>query len=67
MTTGNAHIDERVETLCEHGCGAVREYIEALRAGRELPQFVGLDAVERGVLCRELEAIMAVYGDKCEI
>ncbi len=67
MTTGNAHIDERVEALCEHGCGAVREYIEALCSGREHPQFVGLDAVERGVLCRELENIMAVYGDKCEI
>jgi hypothetical protein len=67
MTTGNAHIDERVETLCEHGCGAVREYIEALRAGRELPHFVGLDAVERDVLCRELEAIMAVYGGNRQI
>ena len=67
MTTGNALVDERVETLCEHGCGAVREYIEALRAGGESPHWVGLDAAERGLLCQELESIMAVYGGKCDI
>ena len=67
MTTGNAQIDQHVETLCGHGCRAVREYIEALRSGQELPQFAGLDGVERDLLRQELENIMAVYGDKCEI
>ena len=62
MTTGDASVDRRVEELCEHGCGAVREYIQALRDGRPLPQFDGLDAVQRRRLQRELKAIMAVYG-----
>jgi len=40
----------------------VREYIQALRDGRPLPQFEGLDAGERRLLQQELESIMAVYG-----
>ena len=67
MTTGKASLDQRVENLCEHGCGAVRGYIDALRRGQELPQFAGLDRAECELLRRELEAIMAVYGNKCEI
>ena len=67
MTTGNIHIDQCVDTLCKHGCRAVRGYIEALRAGEDLSQFAGLDAAERGLLRQELESIMAVYGDSCQI
>lgn len=62
LTTGSARVDRRVEALCGHGCGAVREYIQALRDGRPLPQFEGLDAGERRLLQQELESIMAVYG-----
>lgn len=62
MTTGNPGVDRRVEELCAHGCRAVRDYIQALREGRALPQFEGLDIGERRLLQRELEAIMAVYG-----
>jgi len=62
MTTGDAGVDQRVEALCGHGCRAVREYIQALREDRPLPQFDGLDATQRRQLQQELEAIMAVYG-----
>ena len=65
--TGNPKVDHCIETLCLHGCRAVCEHIEALRAGSESPHWSELDANERGLLCRELESIMAVYGDKCEI
>ncbi|MBI5462202.1 MAG: hypothetical protein HY941_08475 [Gammaproteobacteria bacterium] len=65
--TGNPNVDRCIDVLCGHGCRAVREYIDALRAGSESTHWAELDAVERGLLCQELENIMAVYGDKCEI
>lgn len=65
--TGNPKVDRCIDALCGHGCRAVREYIDALRAGDEYPHWAELDADERGLLCHELESIMAVYGDKCPI
>lgn len=65
--TGNPKVDRCIEALCMHGCRAVREYIEALRAGSELSQWAELDFEERQLLCRELESIMAVYGEKCPL
>lgn len=65
--TGNPKVDRCIDHLCGHGCRAVREYIDALRAGDESPHWSELDDDERGMLCHELESIMAVYGDKCPI
>jgi hypothetical protein len=65
--TGNPKIDQCIDALCAHGCRAVREYIETLRAGGESPHWAELDAAERGLLRRELEGIMTVYGDKCPL
>ncbi len=67
MTTGNAVLDHRVEMLCEHGCRAVRDYIEALSSEQELPQFDGLSMAQRVLLRQELEAIMAAYGNSCRL
>ncbi|MFA7593075.1 MAG: hypothetical protein WCY26_04960 [Thiohalobacteraceae bacterium] len=63
MTTGDASVDRCVEEFCEQGCGSVRDYIRALREGQPLPQFEGLDAAQRRLLQRELEAIMGVYDE----
>lgn len=65
--TGNPKVDRCIEALCMHGCRAVRGYIEALRAGREQPQWTDLNYAERRLLCEELEGIMAVYGDKGDV
>ncbi len=67
MTSGIAKLDQRVELLCQDGCRAVRDYIEALQAGQLLPQFADLDMHERELLLRELQAIMSVYGDSCSL
>lgn len=67
MNIGHSKIDQHVEALCEHGCRAVLNYIEALHAGRELPEFAALNSIERGQLCIELEAIMAVYENRCRL
>lgn len=63
--TGNPKIDHCIDALCADGCRRVHEYIDALRDGDESPHWAALDADERGLLRRELESIMAVYGDKC--
>ena len=65
--TGNPRIDRCIDLLCSHGCRAVCLYIEALRARAESPHWSELDDDERGLLCRELESIMAVYEDKCSL
>lgn len=65
--TGNPKIDQCIDALCADGCRAVRDYIEALHAGRELPQYAGLDSEERARLCAELESIMTVYGNGCRV
>lgn len=65
--TGNPKVDRCIDYLCGHGCRAVREHIDALRAGDESPHWCELDDDERVLLCRELESIMAVYGDTCGI
>ncbi|MFP5504973.1 MAG: hypothetical protein ACLGH6_02130 [Gammaproteobacteria bacterium] len=65
--TGNPKVDRCIDTLCGHGCRAVRDYIDALRAGADAADWSDLDANERALLCRELESIMAVYGDKCSL
>ena len=67
MTRRNAAIDKRVETLCEQGCRAVLDYIEALQAGQTRPEFADLDGAERDLLRRELQAIMAIYNNRCRL
>ena len=67
MTTGKPNLDQRVETLCEQGCRAVMENIEALQAGQTQPAFADLDSAERDLLLRELQAIMSVYNNRCRL
>jgi len=67
MTTGNSSLDQRVETLCEQGCRAVLENIEALQDGQTRQGFADLDTAERELLLRELQAIMSVYNNRCRL
>ncbi|RDH89492.1 MAG: hypothetical protein DIZ77_04565 [endosymbiont of Seepiophila jonesi] len=60
---GRQQIDDCVEQLCLKGCVAVRKEIKLLTQGVVLPEIRDLDEVAR----KELEAIMAVYGDACPI
>ena len=50
-----------IERVCALGCRRVWGVIEALREGRERPEYTGLDAGQRRALLAELESIMAVY------
>lgn len=66
-TRVDPRMDHYVERLCEQGCRAVLGYIEALRAGRDMPEFQGLDRAGRARLQAELENIMAVYEGRCRL
>ena len=60
-------VEECVEELCEKGCGSVREDIEKLEAGVELPETQDLSKEELSKVVDELKSIMAVYGDSCRV
>jgi hypothetical protein len=58
-------IDRALERLCLKGCASVREDIKLLRQGVILPEIQDLDELARRTLLKELQSIMAVYGDAC--
>ncbi|MGD8587639.1 MAG: hypothetical protein PVG22_02305 [Chromatiales bacterium] len=58
-------IDRAVENLCLKGCSSVREDIKLLQRGVILPEIRGLDELARRTVLKELQSIMAVYGDVC--
>ncbi len=60
-------IDNSVEQLCVKGCLAVREDIKLLQQGVVLPEIRDLDELGRKLVLKELESIMAVYGDLCPV
>lgn len=59
-------IDLYVERLCQAGCARVREYIEALRSGEEIPELARLEPAEVEAVLEELVAIMAAYKGSCK-
>jgi hypothetical protein len=63
----DAHLDSRVEALCQRGCRQVRQSIATLEQGGDIPETGDLSSDERGLLLAELKSIMAVYGDTCRI
>jgi hypothetical protein len=62
---GSESVESYVEAICEKGCQSVREDIRLLRQGVVLPELRGLDEIARQTVLKELQSIMAVYGDGC--
>jgi hypothetical protein len=58
-------IDRAVENLCLKGCASVREDIKLLQRGVVLPEIQDLDEFARRTVLKEIQSIMAVYGDVC--
>ena len=56
-----------VEATCNKGCELVRHDIDNLQHGKTVPEILGLREDERQQVLKELQAIMAVYGDSCRI
>lgn len=63
--TNKYRLEARLEALCEKGCRQVRQDIDALERGEDLPETRDLGGEERGWLLRELKQVMAVYADRC--
>ena len=58
-------VEHCVERLCLKGCRSVWSDIDALEAGRVLPEVRGLSRAEIHAVLRELKAVMAVYEGNC--
>ena len=58
-------VEQCVERLCDKGCRAVWSDIEALEAGRALPEVEGLNREEIALVIAELKSIMSVYAGSC--
>ena len=60
-------LESRIEAICQQGCGSVRASILTLEQGDDLPETADLDRDERAWVLAELQAIMAVYGERCRV
>ena len=58
-------IEQCVESLCQKGCRAVWSDIDALEAGKALPEVDGLSRPEIETVIAELKSIMMVYAGSC--
>ena len=58
-------VEKSVEKLCHKGCRAVWSDIDALEAGKTLPEVEGLSKVEVYAVIAELKSVMAVYEGTC--
>ncbi|WP_223296667.1 hypothetical protein [Thiorhodovibrio frisius] len=60
-------LDAAIEAICQKGCRQVHRDIERLAGGETVPEAKRLDARQREQLLAELQAIMAVYGERCSV
>jgi len=58
-------VELSVEKLCHTGCRAVWDEIDALEAGKTLPEVEGLSGTEVDAVISELKSIMSVYQGTC--
>ena len=56
-----AHVQSRIESICELGCERVNEIIDLLEAGKYIAELSELDKTEQHNVMLELKAIMDVY------
>ncbi|MGB1108943.1 MAG: hypothetical protein ACPG4N_01225 [Gammaproteobacteria bacterium] len=67
VSDSNSRIEICVEAICEKGCRAVGRIIQQLEAGETFMEVEDLNAMERYIVLRELQDVMAVYGGCCEV
>ena len=58
-------IEDCVEALCQRGCSEVLDIIDALERGEPMAETDALGEAGRAEVCRELKAVMSVYGNVC--
>lgn len=60
-------IEQCVESLCQNGCAAVYATITAMEKDLESVPLPGLQQDEKRLVLKELQDIMSVYEQPCEI
>jgi len=60
-------VDHCIELVCQKGCSSVWSDIEALEAGRAIPEAEGLDEGQRAAVLVELKSVMSVYEGTCSV
>jgi len=58
-----AHVQAKIESICELGCDRVNEVIDALECGLSVEETNGLEKSDQQRVLIELKAIMAVYNN----
>ncbi|MCB1802224.1 MAG: hypothetical protein KDI82_11100 [Gammaproteobacteria bacterium] len=58
-------VEQCVELLCHKGCRKVWSDIDALEAGKTLPETANLNPAEVKAVISELKSVMAVYEGTC--
>ena len=65
MSISSQKVNQRIEAVCESGCGAVRASIQTLESGHQVALMNDLNREECQQVLFELQALMSVY-DKHE-
>ncbi len=60
-------VDHCIEQVCQKGCSSVWNDIEALEAGRLIPEAEGLNEDQRAAVLVELKSVMSVYEGTCSV
>ena len=60
-------VDYCIEQVCQKGCSSVWNDIEALEAGRLIPEAEGLNEDQRAAVLVELKSVMSVYEGTCSV
>ena len=61
MPTSSIKISQRIESVCEAGCDAVRASIQTLELGQQVALTTDLNPEECQQVLTELKALMSVY------
>lgn len=64
MTIDDPKLSQYLDHICHQGCTAVREAIEQMEAGDNIPELASLKPAEQARVLEELKAIMAVYDSR---
>ncbi len=63
MPTYSLKINQRIEAVCEAGCGVVRASIATLESGHSVALTDDLNSEETQQVLLELKTIMSVYDE----
>ncbi len=67
MMVDRLKVEHCVESLCQDGCAAVNATINALEKDLDSIALPGLQYADKAQVLKELQDIMSIYDQPCEI